>query len=141
MFNKATTWGICLFCLLNINANAEVHDGIGKSFSHENQPAAAQPGMMNHPGMSASDGQTGFMQPTGPVEQAKVLEVINAAGYSYLLVESNGKKFWIAGTQVDSKAGDVVSYIENVVMENFTSKTLNKTFDRIIFASSVKVVP
>jgi hypothetical protein len=76
-------------------------------------------------------------QPEGPSRTGTVLEVINGAGYSYLHLQENGTDHWVAGTQINVKKGDKVTYIENMVMENFTSRTLNKTFDRIIFASSV----
>jgi len=79
--------------------------------------------------------------PEGPVLNGKVTEVINGGGYSYLNLEADGQKVWIAGIQVDAKVGDIVSYIENVSMEGFTSRSLNKTFDKIIFASSVSVLP
>lgn len=132
-------------------AQAEIEDGIGKSFGNSGKSGqATAPMPPNHPpmGNGNSMGNMGkpsmpmnMMAPEGPVEQGKVIDLTEGAGYSYLLLESGGKQFWIAGTQVTAKKGDVVSYIENVVMENFHSKTLNKTFDRIIFASSVKVVP
>ena len=79
--------------------------------------------------------------PDGPILTGKVIEVIDGGGYSYIELESDNKKVWIAGIQVEAKVGDIVSYIENVTMENFTSRALNKTFDKIIFASSVSVLP
>ncbi len=79
--------------------------------------------------------------PEGPILNGKVTEVINGGGYSYLNLEADGHKVWIAGIQINAKVGDIVSYIENVAMEGFTSRSLNKTFDKIIFASSVSVLP
>lgn len=119
-------------------AQAEVADGIGKSFSHSSAGASgAHPG-----GMPGNMGDMMVPQaPEGPVLTGKVIEVINGGGYSYLNLEADGKQFWIAGTQVNAKVGDKIGYIENVIMENFSSRTLNRTFDRIIFASSVSVQP
>lgn len=82
-----------------------------------------------------------FMAPEGPIAEASVVQAIDGAGYTYLEVEADGKRFWIAGTQVKVSKGDKVQYIENVVMENFASRSLNRTFERIIFASSVKKAP
>lgn len=134
--------------VISIQAHAEVFDGIGKPMGKSTSDSAQSSKQlppnhpaMNNPGASDSSMQADMKQPEGPVSQGKVVEVTNGAGYSYLLLESGGAQLWIAGTQIDAKKGDVVSYIENVAMDNFTSKTLNKTFDHIIFASSVKVLP
>jgi len=121
--------------LVSFNLQAEVFDGLGgKNFKHP--PMGSQPG-----NNAASKPSAPMAQPEGPAAQGKVMELTSAAGYTYLLLDAGGKQFWIAGTQVSAKKGDVVSYIANVTMQNFTSKTMNKTFDSIIFASSVKVVP
>lgn len=132
--------------LSQATVSAEINDGIGhsvgKSSAATSNMGANHPSMGdNHPSMGKGRMPANMpMMPEGPKKQGKVVEVTNGAGYSYLLVESDGKQFWIAGTQVSAKKGDVVSYIENVTMENFTSKTLKRTFDRIIFASMVAVV-
>jgi len=135
--------------MLQSPVHAEINDGIGQSMGKSSANSAKTPAMgANHPpigGNSAMFGK-GTMpanmpsMPEGPKKQGKVLEVTNGAGYSYMQIEAGGQKFWIAGTQVSAKVGDVVSYVENVTMENFTSKTLNRTFDRIVFASTVAVV-
>ncbi len=69
----------------------------------------------------------------------KVLEVINVTGYTYLHVEGKEKKEWIAGKAMEVKEGDVVSYSKGSVMRNFFSKTLNRTFPEILFASTVQL--
>jgi len=129
----------------NMAENA-AHDphGSGTGLDHK----TGTPHSMGSPhSMGGEAGSTASMPknfpkvPEGPILSGKVTEVINGGGYSYLYVEADGKKFWIAGIQVEAKVGDVVNYIENVSMEGFTSRSLNKTFDRIIFASSVSVLP
>jgi len=71
----------------------------------------------------------------------KVVEMIPGKGrYSYLKLEHNGRQFWVAGVKVEAKKGDRVRYQTSVVMENFTSRELNRTFDEIIFASSIEVM-
>ncbi|HFE38397.1 MAG TPA: hypothetical protein ENK06_08285 [Gammaproteobacteria bacterium] len=120
---------LVLFCV-SFALQAEVADGLSGGFKHPPMTPGA-----DHNGRSAA-----MMQPEGPVEKGKVVEVTSAAGYTYLLLQAGGEAFWVAGTQVDAKVGDVVSYIANVTMHDFTSRSINKTFDRIIFASMVKVV-
>ena len=75
-----------------------------------------------------------------PAKQGKVIENLQANDFSYLLVENNTIKVWIAGIKVEAKAGDTVKYVENVKMDNFLSKALNRTFAQVIFASSIEVV-
>lgn len=125
------------FILLSVNVSAEVFDGLGgKSINH---PATTAPTQQSAQ-QPAQQPANAMQQPTGPAAQGKIVEATTAAGYTYMLLEAGGKQFWVAGTQVTAQKGDVVSYVTNVTMQNFTSKTMNKTFDSIIFASSVSVV-
>ena len=117
--------------LLSGGVSAEINTGIG----HPIKGGSSAP-----PPPSAPKNHEMFSPPAAATAQGKVLQSIDGAGYTYLELEAGGKQFWIAGTQVEAKKGDTVSYDENVVMENFFSKTLNRSFDRIVFASHVKVV-
>ncbi len=64
----------------------------------------------------------------------KVIETMNSGGYSYACIEKNGKKTWVAVPQMKIVKGQNISFQPGVVMENFKSKTLNRTFDSIIFS-------
>ncbi|HFB53412.1 MAG TPA: hypothetical protein ENJ67_01655 [Sulfurimonas autotrophica] len=68
---------------------------------------------------------------------AKVLETMNSGGYSYIKVQDKNQKYWIAMTQRAVKVGDTIRYSEQGWMQNFHSKTLNHTFDKILFAADV----
>lgn len=72
-------------------------------------------------------------------QQGKVLSVTQVPGYTYLEVETNGRKMWMATSPVEAKAGDTVSWNGGIVMHNFTSKSLKRTFDEIVFLQTVKV--
>lgn len=72
--------------------------------------------------------------------EGKVISALNASIYTYMELEASGKRFWIAAPTTKVKAGDRVRFVDSMVMENFTSKTLNRTFDRIIFVSSTTVL-
>jgi len=76
-------------------------------------------------------------KPTKPTTTAKVLEILKANEYSYLQVEANNTKIWIAGIKIAAKTGDTIRYVENVTMENFLSKSLNRTFKKLVFVSNV----
>ena len=67
--------------------------------------------------------------------KATVLEAINSAGYTYIKVKEGTKTYWIAMMQRTVKVGDKISFVEEAQMRKFHSKTLNRTFETILFAS------
>jgi hypothetical protein len=68
----------------------------------------------------------------------KVLQTMNAGGYSYIYIEqADGKKVWVAVTQVAIKVGDRMSFKPGTEMVKFESKALNRSFDSIIFCDGV----
>ncbi|PUB79685.1 MAG: DNA-binding protein [gamma proteobacterium symbiont of Ctena orbiculata] len=74
----------------------------------------------------------------GPiVHTATVMETMSSAGYTYIRVEEKGKIFWIALHETQVSVGEKVSFYEQMLMENFTSKSLNRTFDRILFVEAI----
>lgn len=68
---------------------------------------------------------------------AKVLETMNGGGYTYAKVDESGTIYWIAGPQSNITVGSKISFLEQMVMTDFTSKALNKTFDQILFVSAI----
>ncbi len=67
----------------------------------------------------------------------KLLERINSGGYSYLRIESNNETFWLAAPLTDIKEGETIRFTKGMLMENFTSPSLNRTFPQIYFTGSV----
>lgn len=63
-----------------------------------------------------------------------VVETMNSAGYTYMLVEKGTGKTWVAIPATTVAKGDKVDYYQGMVMEKFTSKTLNRTFDNLVFS-------
>ncbi len=66
-----------------------------------------------------------------------VLDVIDSSLYTYLKVSSEKGAVWLAAYRNDISKGDAVSYSKGVMMTNFRSKALNRTFDKIIFVDAV----
>jgi hypothetical protein len=66
-----------------------------------------------------------------------VLEAVNGGGYTYMNIDENGDRFWIAGPETSVSKGAEVSFSEQLWMPNFTSKALGRTFDKILFVSGV----
>lgn len=71
--------------------------------------------------------------------EGKVAETMNAAGYTYVLVDTGQQKVWIAATALEVKAGDRVVMTEGMPMANYHSKTLNRTFEVVYFTDHVTV--
>ena len=69
------------------------------------------------------------------VHSAKVLEAINSGGYTYIKVQEGSEQYWIAMTQREVQKGKNIKYNEQGWMQQFHSKTLNRTFEKILFAS------
>ena len=64
----------------------------------------------------------------------KVLQTINSGGYSYVeLRKKDGKKVWLAVTAAEIPIGSQQTFNPGMVMHNFESRTLKRSFDEIIF--------
>ena len=91
-----------------------------------------------HPKIDAStQGGTKTAAPAAaPVPlSGKVVETANAGGYTYLCLEKDGKKTWVAVPTMEVKVGDELALAPGMVMSNFVSKSLDRTFDKIVFSS------
>jgi hypothetical protein len=100
--------------------------------------AAAQSLPPGHPPVDAS--KQGKGGPEAPLpNKAKVVRVIDVPQYTYLEVTKGKKTTWLAATTVAVKKGDVVRFDEGMVMTNFQSKSLNRTFPSITFVNRVVV--
>ena len=68
----------------------------------------------------------------------KVIETMNSGGYTYIHLDSNGDKMWVAVPQVkDIKVGDTVTVQPGMMMGSYTSKTLKRTFSPILFSGGL----
>ncbi len=69
-----------------------------------------------------------------PTLTGTVIETMNAAGYTYMLIESENGQKWIAIPETSVKKGSTVNYVDGMIMKNFKSTSLNRTFDSIVFS-------
>jgi hypothetical protein len=69
-----------------------------------------------------------------PVLSGKVVETMNSGGYTYVCLEKRGKKIWVAVPEMKVTVGQKIGFQPGMEMINFTSKSLNRTFERIIFS-------
>jgi hypothetical protein len=70
-----------------------------------------------------------------------VEEVLQTSNYTYLSGEVNKVPTWIAVSKMDAKKGDTYYYQEGMLMENFVSKELNQTFEKIWFVDHIGTSP
>lgn len=70
----------------------------------------------------------------------KILETMNASGYTYLHLDSQLGKVWVAIPETKVAVGDEVSSAPGMVMRNFTSTTLNRSFESIVFSPGLGAV-
>ncbi|CAA6815611.1 MAG: Periplasmic cytochrome c nitrite reductase Nrf subunit J (Fragment) [uncultured Sulfurovum sp.] len=74
-----------------------------------------------------------------PYYQGFIVKVEQGGAYTYLEVkEATEKTFWIAVTSAEAKVGDFVRFQKELVMRDFKSKALKRTFDELMFASGLQ---
>ena len=78
-------------------------------------------------------------QNTASQNSGTVLTTQNAAGYSYIEVQQAGNIIWIAAPQMLVNAGQTINWSGGTAMHNFSSRSLNRTFDKILFVNAVDV--
>ena len=74
--------------------------------------------------------------PAGTI-RGTVLETMDSGGYTYVLVETSEIQVWAAGPQTTAAVGDVVEISQGMPMNQFESKTLNRTFDVLYFVNAI----
>lgn len=76
--------------------------------------------------------------PTAPKYSGVVKEAFESAGYSYIRFRnSNDQDFWVATAVVSIKEGDRIALEGVHPMHGFHSKSLDRTFDVILFTNRV----
>lgn len=88
-------------------------------------------------GQSSSEAPQVVAEATGI--SGAVTETMDASGYTYVSVDTGSEMLWIAGPKTQVKVGDEVFIPEGSPINNFESKTLGRTFETILFASSIMV--
>lgn len=67
----------------------------------------------------------------------KVSETMDSGGYTYVNLQKNGKSMWVAVPQMKVTVGQEMSFVPGMVMTDFKSNSLNRTFDAIVFSTGV----
>ena len=69
----------------------------------------------------------------------KVVETMNAASYTYVLVDTGSNKVWAAAPQFQVKTNDVVAIAESMPMRDYHSKSLDRDFPVVYFTGAIAV--
>ncbi|HTY04247.1 MAG TPA: hypothetical protein VMC81_11020 [Rhodocyclaceae bacterium] len=80
-------------------------------------------------------GETPTSAPSAAVVKGTVLEVKDVQNYTYLRLKTADGETWAAVAQAPVKAGAQVAIENPMVMRNFESKALKKTFATIVFGN------
>ena len=108
--------------------------------------AAPAPAAKSLPSAVAAAVSTAPVQTPPPVARAaaapsaitgKVIETMNAAGYTYLQIATANGNAWAAVRETKIKKGATVTIEPQMVAENFESNTLHRKFDRLVMGSLV----
>jgi len=73
--------------------------------------------------------------PTTNALTGEVVETFNGGGYSYLRIATASGDQWAAVRETKIAKGATVTVDAQLTMEKFESKTLNRTFDKIVFGA------
>jgi len=94
----------------------------------QEQPTPAQP-----------EGAQQAQAPAAAGKSGTVVETMNAAGYTYVQVDTGSEKIWAAAPEFKVAVGDAVVVPEGMAMPNYESKTLARTFEMIYFVDQVLI--
>lgn len=82
---------------------------------------------------------TGCSSPSGDgAVTVKVKAVEQVANYTYLLVKGKGPEYWIAVSSTEIQPGESITYQGGMLMEDFHSKELNRTFEKVLFLDGLE---
>lgn len=85
--------------------------------------------------LSVSGQNTYAFPQSAPPLSGKVVETMNSGGYTYIHLEKDGKKTWVAVPQMKVAKGQNISLSPGIEMKDFESKTLKRKFKKIYFST------
>ncbi|MEM9112735.1 MAG: hypothetical protein AAGD10_04180 [Myxococcota bacterium] len=108
----------------------------------DDESTADQPLVTPPPMEAFSEASAGRPSSTAGREiTGTVVETMNSGGYTYVRLNAGSDgQVWAAGLSTEVAPGDTVSILGGTLMQEFESKTLNRTFKDIYFANTLRVV-
>jgi len=77
--------------------------------------------------------------PSSGMRTGKVIKSIDVGTYSYVQVQTEKEKVWVAAPRIKVDPGQVITFSTGLPMENYHSKTLDRTFDVVYFVATLHV--
>ena len=87
--------------------------------------------------LSNEEEHTGSQALSQEPHVGKVAETMNSGGYTYILLQTKTKMFWVAIAETKVDLGQDVVLAPGMEMIDFHSKSLDRTFDSIIFSEGL----
>lgn len=92
-----------------------------------------------HAGMKMNGQPHAGMPAQALTQQGTVASALNSGSYSYIEVSQGKGTRWLATNRMAVNKGDKIRFDEGMLMSNFHSKSLNRTFPAIYFVNQVVV--
>lgn len=99
----------------------------------------AAPAKAEAPATKAAPAAADATKKAEPGWTGTVTDSIDAAGYTYVQVDTGKEKIWAAAPKVAVKVGDSVVVPKGMEMKDYHSKTLDRTFPSVYFVDSIMV--
>ncbi len=90
--------------------------------------------------MPAGHPPVGQNAPTAMTHTGTVVETIPASNYVYIHVNGAEGDQWLAAPATQLKNGQTIHWADGMLMANYHSKTLDRTFDKVYFIGGVEAV-
>jgi hypothetical protein len=117
--------GLCLAALVACNNQQPETKAVDQAAAPvAEQPATGTEGAVEKPAEAVS---------FTPIK-GKAKEVLHGGGFTYVLVATDKGETWVAMPETKVAVGEQCSVTEGQIMQNFPSKSLNRTFAEIVFA-------
>lgn len=129
---------ILLITLVSVAGIAAAATG-AESAKPAEATASPHKGMTAKPGAGMPPGHPeSIPADTRLINSGKVLEVLDTDMYTYVQVTSDQGPLWLAAYKTNIAKGATVKYSGGIAMPKFHSKSLNRTFDLIIFVDALE---
>ncbi len=70
--------------------------------------------------------------------RGKVMEVAGSGSFIFILLDRGEQQIWATVPAVDVKVGEEVTLLNANIFKNFRSKSMNRSFDELIFSTGIE---